>query len=198
MYAMIQHFPAGTTGLSSVLLLVLLCLATHSDLKTRRIPNRLTYPIAIAALVLNLILTLSSHAGLSGAEKLLGGIGVQESLIGGVVVFSGMFFLFLLGCGAGDLKLMTAIGFLLGFRTSVEIWFCSLVVAAVLMSALIVLNQVRVTYSQACDLQTRTGVGPVPKRIPLAPFFSVGTLWVILFPVVNNGERLWSHMYALI
>jgi prepilin peptidase CpaA len=75
--------------------------ATAIDWNTRRIPNVLTFPLALLALVLNGI--LGGGAGLAGSAAGL--------------VFGLAFFLFLMtlgAMGAGDVKLMAALGALLG------------------------------------------------------------------------------------
>ncbi len=75
--------------------------AAVSDVHDRRIPNRLTYPAMIAGLVLQL--------ALHGWKGLLIGAG-------GGVLFGGMFMLFYLvkAMGAGDVKLGTALGCIVG------------------------------------------------------------------------------------
>ena len=72
-------------------------LAAALDLRWGRIPNRLTYTAMLTALLL--------RAALGGWRSCLEGLGA--GLIGG-----GVFFLFFLvrGMGAGDVKLMAAVG----------------------------------------------------------------------------------------
>ena len=85
----------------NLLLLGVLIIATITDIRSHRIPNWLTLPAIITGLGLNLI---SAGAGgfLFGIEGLLLGIGLFIVLY----IMGGM--------GAGDVKLMGAVGAMLG------------------------------------------------------------------------------------
>jgi prepilin peptidase CpaA len=89
--------------------LVVGAIAVVSDLRTRRIPNILTFGAASAALM---------------AHTLVGGMGGAMSAAGGWLVGAIVFFpVFALGgMGAGDVKLLAALGALLGPRATV--WVC--------------------------------------------------------------------------
>ena len=93
---MIPHVLAGFP------LFLLLLLAAHSDLRTRRIPNRLT----LAGVAVGLV----SGAVLGG----WGGLG--EAALGGLAGLGVFLLLYLMrAMGAGDVKLMAAAGTFLGF-----------------------------------------------------------------------------------
>ncbi|MDI6451681.1 A24 family peptidase [Anaerobaca lacustris] len=79
--------------------------AAVSDVRSRRIPNALTVPVLASGLVFSLI-----AGGLSG---------LGDSLLGCVVMGVPYVLLFLLGGGAGDAKMMGALGAWLGFRSGV-------------------------------------------------------------------------------
>src|SRR5262245_63508192 len=82
------------------------------DLRARRIPNRLTYAAAIAALVL-----AGVQAGATGSLAVL-----ASSLLGGLVllvVFGALSFGGVLGFG--DTKLLAAIGLCVGLPASLRI-----------------------------------------------------------------------------
>jgi prepilin peptidase CpaA len=83
---------------ASIALVVIACVP---DVRTRRIPNVLTFGAALAALVF--------HAWSSGVAGLL-------TSLGGGVVGAALFFPFfaLRGMGAGDVKLIAAVGAWLG------------------------------------------------------------------------------------
>ncbi|MBU1001119.1 MAG: A24 family peptidase [Proteobacteria bacterium] len=88
-------------ALHFIFLSIILTIATVTDLRERRIPNKLTYPA--------MLLALSWHYMMTGADGLLfASIGLAAGL--GVMLIP-----FLLGhMGAGDVKLMAAAGAFLG------------------------------------------------------------------------------------
>ena len=85
----------------NMILAALLALSTVSDLKARRIPNSLTAPVIIAAVLINTI-----AGGRSGAYESFRGCGLGLALM--------MLPFLLKGVGGGDVKLMAAIGALKG------------------------------------------------------------------------------------
>jgi prepilin peptidase CpaA len=88
-------------NLSHIVIGVVLALACISDLRTRRIPNLLTFSAAASALVFHLLTGGWSAAGWSIAGCILGAL-----------LFFPMFAL--RGMGAGDVKLLAAVGAWLG------------------------------------------------------------------------------------
>src|SRR4249919_799064 len=86
---------------SHIVVGLVLALACISDLRTRRIPNLLTFSAAAIALVFHLFTGGWAAAGWSVAGCLLG-----------VLLFFPMFAL--RGMGAGDVKLLAAVGAWLG------------------------------------------------------------------------------------
>lgn len=79
--------------------------AAVSDVRSRRIPNALTVPVLAGGLLFSLL-----AGGLSG---------LGDSLAGCLVMGVPYVLLFLLGGGAGDAKMMGALGAWLGFRSGV-------------------------------------------------------------------------------
>lgn len=92
-------FPQPTAFIICITLLV--CMAAVWDVRRRRVPNVLVFPAAVLGIALQLAL-----AGWQGGAAALGGLAVGLALL-----FPG----YLLGTtGAGDVKLMAAVGTFLG------------------------------------------------------------------------------------
>lgn len=87
-------------------LIAVLIASAITDLRQRRIPNLLTYSTVFMALV-----AYSAAGGWEGLSYSLGGLAIG---------FSILFLPYLLGgMGAGDVKLMSAVGAVLGFNQTV-------------------------------------------------------------------------------
>ncbi len=84
--------------------------AVH-DLRERRIPNSLTFPVFVAGLI-----WASWFGGISGLAEAAGACALLA--LPYVILF--LFF----GGGAGDAKLMGAIGAWLGFRQGITVFVC--------------------------------------------------------------------------
>src|SRR2546422_9917972 len=99
--------------------------AAFTDVKARRIPNRLTYPAVLVGL------------GLQGA--LHGWRGLLVSASGGLL-FGGVLMLFHLvrAMGAGDVKLAAALGCMAGLAASPQLMFATAVAGGVLAVVFIV------------------------------------------------------------
>lgn len=152
----------------------LLLVVAVIDLHTRRIPNRLTYPLTPTLLVL-----------LTGAAVLEGTPGVAlRSVLSGVVSFALLFVLALInprGMGMGDVKLAAFIGLGLGYLGWGHVWlglflgfFGGGVIAALLL---------------ALRLRTRK------DHIPFGPWLALGAIVALLAgqPIVDAYLR-WSGM----
>jgi len=96
--------------------------AAISDLRTRRIPNRLTFPVLLTGLV--------------WAVWTNGMTGLAEAAGACFVVSLPFVLLFLFGNGgAGDAKLMGAIGAWLGWSQGITVLFC-VVIAGIVLSVI--------------------------------------------------------------
>jgi len=102
-----------------ILALALACYGGWMDWRTQRIPNWLTVPGALAGLAANAILQ-----GWHGALISLEGAGLALGLLLPLVLLRGF--------GAGDWKLMGAMGAVLGWREMLAVLFASVVISAVL------------------------------------------------------------------
>ena len=88
-------------NLEFVILALALAAASLTDIAHRKIPNVITYPLALFGLIYNIAM-----AGMSGLLFSFSGI-----LVGGGIL---LLFYALGGMGAGDVKLMAAVGSVLG------------------------------------------------------------------------------------
>src|SRR3990172_2804139 len=106
------------------LLAIVLAVAVVVDLRRHRIPNALTLAAAVAALAVQL-----GHAGLAGLGDGVAGLGV------GLAAFLPLYFFG--GMGAGDVKLMAAVGAFLGCKLALLAAALTLMVGGVLGLALL-------------------------------------------------------------
>ncbi len=154
--------------------------AAAFDVTRRRIPNRLTYPTIIGAIVVRALLQRGS--GLKAA--LLGGL-----LGGGLFV---VFFL-LRTMGAGDVKLMAAVGCLVGPAKSLQIVLAAAIAGGILALIFSVWRRrLRTTFANIGDLLRfhvllRGAVhpnlnlsNPEAVRMPYALPIAVGVAYTIL------------------
>lgn len=81
--------------------LIVLCVATITDLHSRRIPNWLVFPYWLAGIVVQGVLF-----GWHGIGQSLAGAGIAIGIFGGLFLLGGM--------GAGDVKLCAAVGAWIG------------------------------------------------------------------------------------
>jgi prepilin peptidase CpaA len=105
-------------GVADATLLLVVCLAAWSDVRSRRIPNRLTVSGLAAALILRV---------------LLGVVPLQQGVLGVVLALGISVVLFALGViGGGDAKLLVAVGAFLGPAGFIGALAISCVVGAVM------------------------------------------------------------------
>jgi prepilin peptidase CpaA len=94
--------------------------AAFTDLRTKKLPNWLTVPSFVVGLLFHVVAG-AIHEGLSGAAH-----GLLFALAGFATGFSILLGLWLIGGGgAGDVKLMGALGAWLGFKTTLYVFFLS-------------------------------------------------------------------------
>jgi len=101
-----------------VLALALACCGGWMDWRTRRIPNWLTVPGALAGLTANVILR-----GWHGAVLSLEGAGLALGLLLPLVLLRGL--------GAGDWKLMGAMGAVMGWQAMLSVLFVAALITTV-------------------------------------------------------------------
>ncbi len=106
-------------------LLVLVTVAAFTDLRVGRIPNWLTYPAWVF--------------GIAFAAAADGWSGVSGSLLGFAVGFAPFFLLYVMGgMGGGDVKLMAAVGAIMGYPFILNAMITSILVGG-LVAILIVI-----------------------------------------------------------
>lgn len=104
----------------NLVLIVLLVLSSIEDIRNKLIPNKYTIPALIAGFVL-----MTMNFGLTG---------LKDSFLGFVFGFFIFFLPFVLGfMGAGDVKLMAAIGALKGFTFTAYSLFASSIVGGIMV-----------------------------------------------------------------
>lgn len=164
-----------------ILAAVVAVMAGIIDVRSRRIPNRLTYSAMIAGLALESIVY--------GWHGLL--LGLQ-----GALLFGGVFLVFhlLRTMGAGDVKLAAALGCILGLANSWQVLFTTAMAGGVLAVLMMVftgrvLHTLRSTLAVAGfhvvhGLRTHPVVNldnPAAVRMPYGLAFAAGTLYWAIF-----------------
>ncbi len=156
---------------------IALALAVAWDLKTRRIPNALTAPLAVGGLVFHLAVA--------------GGPGLKFSLLG-LAMGLGIFIVpFLLGgMGGGDVKLLAGLGAWLGPKSILITALYTGVAGGVLALGMIVasggkgVNFMKTIYEDLVCFMTLRGRQPVAARsrrgIPYSLAIAAGTLGFVL------------------
>src|SRR5207245_770776 len=101
-------------------------------LTTRTIPNWATYPALFGAILINSFSAWSSDL----THDWLGGVGLGDCLVAALLCFVLLFVPYLLKrAGAGDVKLATALGALLGTSNALLAVACSFLAAGVAVLA---------------------------------------------------------------
>lgn len=155
------------------MLALLLGVATLTDLRRRIIPDWLTYP------------TLGWAVLLSGCA---GGVGPLASLAGAGVCLLAMLVVHLsAGGGAGDVKLATAIGALLGPSRGMGALACGFVIAGVSMLSWVVWRDgpaaALATVGRSAGLPvggSTSGPAPWDRPVPMAGFLAAGVVCIVI------------------
>lgn len=195
--------PLGTVG--GFLLVALVSFCSYTDVTRKRIPNWATYTAVLGSLAVNAIasavmvrtdLTGPAQAAVPGsaAIQVLGAIGLVPSLLGALACFGAMLMIYSVsGSGAGDVKLATAIGAIIGVeRGLVAIVWCHILAGIFVLGWLTWEMGLLATITA---LTQRIGSALLPawifppareptirltKPVALAPFFAAGTILAVL------------------
>jgi len=151
-----------------------------SDVRSNRIPNWLTYG--------GIALALSLRAAVGGWRSL-------EQGVGGILLGGGVFFVFFLvhGLGAGDVKLMAAVGAWVGPHSTLGVLIATALAGGVLALVYMAFyKRVGSTFRNLGALlrfHLRAGVRPHPKlnlqgpetiRLPYGLAIAMGTLYLLI------------------
>ena len=176
---------SSTQFVSAVAGAVAVC-AAMTDIRDRRIPNKLTYPAIVAGLVLQ-----SAFHGRAGFLASLEG----------VLAFGGVFslFYFVRAMGAGDVKLAAALGSIIGPAASFNVMFATAMAGGVIAVVIMIFKgrvkeTLRNTFSVA-GFHAQHGLKTHPSvnldnasavRMPYGVAFAAGTLYWSLSSVLGR------------
>lgn len=156
---------------------VLICsISVYTDLKTRKILNKITYPSIILGFLLQPFLYWMS--GLNGWTGLL------QSLYGFLLGFGFFFIFYLIGkgknMGAGDVKLMGAVGALLGWEMTINVIVFTAITGLVV--ALLLFFPLLYTLMRTGNTFTLKEYGKL--TMPYGVSIGVGAIVAILFRIL--------------
>jgi len=167
----------GNIDVGSAAALVVAAIAATTDLARGRIPNGLTYP----ALLFGFLLAATPGAGLSLAEALPG---FAAAFLPALALFA------VRSIGGGDVKLLGALGMLLGYPVVLDMLFYTLVAGMALGVSVIVWHGRAIEalrgFGQLVVALVYPGMNklvPIQDlRIPFGFAIAAGTGWAILVP----------------
>lgn len=166
------------------LLFILLVAALYTDLAQGRVDNALVYGALAAGLLIH-TLAFGWGRGVADCLRDPGALGLLNALLGAGVSFA-LFLPFCLkgGFGAGELKLMTAVGALAGLRTALAALILTSAVGAVMALGVLALRgRLGEGLKESLGILRRLGrPSPVPQSAALTSFryvpaIAAGTTW---------------------
>ena len=172
---------------ADVCALLLLVVCAGWDVRYRKIPNWATLP--------GIVLGLGLNIGFRGWT------GLKASGLGLLIGFVVLLVLFVIGwMGGGDVKLMAAVGALMGYPFVVSALFYSLLVGIVIGVALLIWNRKTLRTFKNLFYVIGSRVNPaVPKRdlnpeetqkIPFGLAIVLGTVWAMIMGFAANPIRI--------
>lgn len=172
----------GTLWIGILLCYVLVCAVL--DLRFGRIPNTLTYGGLLFGMALSMFpLTVGPGMAMAGAA-----FGFVPALV--LFAFGGM--------GGGDVKLLAAVGALVGWPLMVDVLFYSIVVGTAIAVGM------TIWHGRVADLlgglkyhilalvypKLERWVPVKDVRVPFAVAVAGGTIWALFLPVMRVSEQL--------
>jgi Flp pilus assembly protein protease CpaA len=166
----------GVTTATGGLLLTMVLVAAYTDAESAKIPNWITYTGVAWALLLNSLHTLLVD---ESTDHWLGTVGIGQSLLGFATLFIGLLVIFSFsGGGAGDVKLVGAIGAFLGLQNGIEAVLIAFIFCAVI-SLVLTLSRRLVKSSSGLQQSISGEREMLNQKIRLGPFFAIGTILIL-------------------
>lgn len=175
--------PHGAGGGLLPIMTILVCLlAAVFDAATGHIPNPVTYTAILLGLGLNLAASLIVRLGGADLSHWMGSVGAEQALLGFAACAGiGLVSLLLAGMGGGDVKLLVAVGALLGFSQSMDVLLWTLLIAvpyAILnliirgrlngVLAVVGLGILKIVYCHRFEQVAAPSRSTIPLAVPLA------------------------------
>lgn len=197
-----------TKGFALALAFVAVFVSALSDSATRRIPNVLTYPAILLGLALNLIVVPTLTAASATQPFAVTGLdwlaapGLISAMMGfmacaGIGIISFMF----RGLGGGDVKIVAALGAILGFAEVMPVLFNALVFACLIGVVNLAFQGGLVRKIQAMSMAMQVNLALRKKALEVYPFgkseapFGVALL---LGLITAQWAPLWEPVLGLL
>lgn len=137
--------------------------ASYTDIKSRRIPNKLSLCMLLLALI-----NMSVNIFYNDARQI-----TFTTLLGGVLslIFVGIPYIANKSLGAGDLKLSITSGLFLGYRSTLSTLFIAFLTCAIFSIILYVMNKFGKNFKL--------------DAIPFAPFLFLGALYALILKLIS-------------
>ena len=184
-----------THSLAYIVILGLCIAASVTDLRTGRIPNKLTASAMLAGLVFWLIAGLVTERGLVGADGAIAGT-ITASFLGllcGLIPFA--ILVMLGGLGGGDMKLMGAIGaWSASWRIVLDTTVYALLAGALIAIVLMIKHKrVRLTLARLVGIAVSKGKVISPDDDESAPKvpFAVAAMFGIALAGAEHMLDFW-------
>lgn len=116
---------------SYIVLIICLIISVYTDLKYRKILNKITLPMIIFGIVINLFIHSNIKNGI-----LFSSCGILTASIFLIIPF------LMGGLGAGDLKLLIGVGAITGFKFTFDVAIYMSIIGAILAIVIIIYNKV--------------------------------------------------------